>query len=283
MLHLSITTVLALPHTAHLGVNIKDMGPRSKFAARNNGSSIPAGGAVWPTAIYWATLQVGTPPVSFPACIDSGSGDLDISAKGCQGCVTKAPNHAYDHTASSTSSAAFPYRFSNTYETCDLKHPTKPCTIAGKLYKDDVSFAGLGPVQVRLGAIDKQDANFDQFKVSLRSAPPTVWLLGSLVWTCLMASELTRLDLPDGCCAHTSCAHPLAWPRPSTASSASRAAGRRTSSPHSCAQESVTTCGRCACIKALTQTAHSLWAASTRASMMGRSHVIPTHTFTPSN
>ena len=31
-----------------------------------NGSSIPAGGDVWPTAIYWTTVQIGTPPVDFP-------------------------------------------------------------------------------------------------------------------------------------------------------------------------------------------------------------------------
>ena len=109
-------------------------------------------------------LQVGTPPQNFPAAIDSGSGDLDIAGKGCVGCVTTPPNNGYDPTISSTSSAAFPYKFSNTYETCDLKHPTKPCTIAGKLYHDQVSFAGLGPVQVKLGSIQEQDTNFDQFK-----------------------------------------------------------------------------------------------------------------------
>lgn len=156
----------ATPHSAHLSALIVHSPPRSKFAARlyPNGSSIPAGGAVWPTAIYWSFVQVGTPPLSVPACIDSGSGDLDVEGAGCDGCVFRPPNIPYDHSKSSTSSAVFPYTFSNTYETCDLKEPTAPCTISGSLYSDQVSLAGLGPVSVELGAIEKQTTNFDQFK-----------------------------------------------------------------------------------------------------------------------
>jgi hypothetical protein len=74
------------------------------------------------------------------------------------------PNRAYDHTASSTAIPALPFAFSNSYQTCDLKDPTAPCTISGKLYKDQVSLAGLGPVEVTLGSIEKQTPNFDQFK-----------------------------------------------------------------------------------------------------------------------
>jgi hypothetical protein len=60
---------------------------------------------------------------------------------------------------------AFPFgTFSNTYQTCDLKDPTAPCTISGRLYHDKVSLAGLGPVDVKLGSIHKQTSNFDQFK-----------------------------------------------------------------------------------------------------------------------
>lgn len=129
-----------------------------------NGSSIPADGSVWPTAIYWSYVQVGTPPKDFPAAIDSGSGDLDISGKDCDGCVTTPPNNAYDHTASSTATGVFPYSFSNTYQTCDLSDPTAPCTISGKLYSDKVSLAGFGPVDVTVGSIEKQTSNFDQFK-----------------------------------------------------------------------------------------------------------------------
>jgi len=153
--------------TLRLSKHHVDTPPRSRIQSlilTGNGSSIPANGAVWPTAIYWTTVQVGTPPQDFPVCIDSGSGDLDISGKDCVGCVTKAPNQAYDHAASSTARRAFPFVFSNTYQTCDLKDPTAPCTISGALYKDQVSLAGLGPVEVTLGSITQQTTNFDQFK-----------------------------------------------------------------------------------------------------------------------
>jgi hypothetical protein len=66
-----------------------------RLAAQGNGSTIPADGSVWPTAIYWCFAEIGTPPVSFPVAIDSGSGDLDISGKGCDGCVTTPPNQLY--------------------------------------------------------------------------------------------------------------------------------------------------------------------------------------------
>jgi len=139
--------------------------PRSRvLQLTGNGSSIPAGGAVWPTAIYWSTVQIGTPPKDFPVAIDSGSGDLDVPGLGCNGCVTTKPNNAYDASASSTSKNVFPFIFSNSYQTCDLKNPTAACTISGRLYKEQVSLAGLGPVDVKVGIIKKQTSNFDQFK-----------------------------------------------------------------------------------------------------------------------
>ena len=72
---------------------------------------------------------------------------------------------AYDSLASSSSKPEAPFVFSNTYQTCDLTDPTAPCTISGKLYSDQVSMAGLGPVKMVLGSIEKQTSNFDQFKV----------------------------------------------------------------------------------------------------------------------
>jgi len=58
-----------------------------------------------------------------------------------------------------------PFQFSNSYQTCDLSDPTAVCTITGKLYTDEVSLAGYGPVSMGLGSISKQTSNFDQFKV----------------------------------------------------------------------------------------------------------------------
>jgi hypothetical protein len=110
-------------------------------------------------------VQVGTPPVDFPVAIDSGSGDLDISGKNCDGCPTTPPNKPYDHTQSKSAKAVFPYVFSNSYQTCDLKNPTAVCTISGKVYNDQVTLAGVGPTTVKVGSIEKQTTNFDQFKI----------------------------------------------------------------------------------------------------------------------
>ncbi len=90
----------------------------------SNGSDTPVGGDVWPTGIYWTMVEVGTPAHEYPVAIDSGSGDLDIGAVGCKGCVVTPPNRPYDHTASSTAKSVFPFEFSNSYQTCDLKDPT---------------------------------------------------------------------------------------------------------------------------------------------------------------
>ena len=143
--------------------------PRSRVAEQlssslGNGSSIPADGSVWPTAIYWTYVEIGTPAVKFPVAIDSGSGDLDVSGANCEGCVTKHPNVAYDAAKSTTAKRAFPFAFSNSYQTCDLQDPTAVCTISGGLFTDQVSLAGFGPVEVTLGSIEKQTSNFDQFK-----------------------------------------------------------------------------------------------------------------------
>merc|ERR1719377_352807 len=103
----------------HLSRKIVHSPPRSRvLQVMGNGSSIPAGGAVWPTAIYWSKVQIGTPPKDFPVAIDSGSGDLDIAGVGCNGCVTTPPNNAYDPSASSTSKPVLPFVFSNSYQTC---------------------------------------------------------------------------------------------------------------------------------------------------------------------
>jgi len=160
----AITTTADAFSNINMNTHIVHKGPTSRIhSILTNGSSIPAGGAIWPTAIYWTTVQVGTPPVDFPVCIDSGSGDLDISGKGCNNCPKQAPNMAYDPSASSTSKKQF-FPFSNSYQTCDLTDPTAVCTISGPTYKDQVSLAGYGPVTVKLGDIQKQTSNFDQFK-----------------------------------------------------------------------------------------------------------------------
>jgi hypothetical protein len=134
-----------------------------------NGSSFPTGGNVWPVAIYWITIEVGTPPKPFPVAIDSGSMTLDIQGPGCENCPKFKPNNAYKPSASSTSkpcnflSCQLPRNFSNSYQTCDLANPDAVCTIKGANYEDAVSIGQLGPVPVTFGAITEQTSNFDQF------------------------------------------------------------------------------------------------------------------------
>lgn len=142
---------------------------------------------MWPVAIYWCFIEVGTPPQKFPVAIDSGSPFLAIAGKGCDGCVSSAPNGAYSAQESVTSQPAEPgpstsdrpgfwetvadgrpgstAHFHYSYRTCDLHHPTAPCSISGSLYQDQVSIAGLGPVTTTFGQITNQTDNFDQFKV----------------------------------------------------------------------------------------------------------------------
>jgi hypothetical protein len=165
----SFSTVAASFSTVPLNKRVTFAPPRSRVAEQlssslGNGSSIPADGSVWPTAIYWTYVEIGTPAVKFPVAIDSGSGDLDVSGAKCEGCVTTPPNVAYDSSMSTTAKRVFPFTFSNSYQTCDLQDPTAVCTISGGLFTDQVSLAGFGPVEVTLGSIEKQTSNFDQFK-----------------------------------------------------------------------------------------------------------------------
>eukprot|EP00927_Polykrikos_kofoidii_P073540 TRINITY_DN69571_c0_g1_i1.p1 TRINITY_DN69571_c0_g1~~TRINITY_DN69571_c0_g1_i1.p1 ORF type:complete len:421 (-),score=81.92 TRINITY_DN69571_c0_g1_i1:211-1392(-) len=156
----------AAPRTVPMGKRVIDRPPHSRaLQLSGDGHSIPAGGAVFPTAMYWATVQIGTPPQDFAVGIDSGSGDLFVEGKGCTGCTSDEPNNAYDSSMSSTSKKAFPGFFIHSYKTCNMVNPSATCIMSGVPYHDQVSIAGLGPVDVKLGAITRQSANFDTKKV----------------------------------------------------------------------------------------------------------------------
>jgi len=134
----------------------------------SSGQSIPTWGDVFPVAIYWVFVDVGTPPVQFPVAIDTGSYDLDIPMVGCNTCISAPPNAIYDVSKSSTGSISCPDSciFSNSYQTCDLSNPSAVCTISGNYYQDMVTFShtGIKPVSVVFGGINYQTSNFDQFK-----------------------------------------------------------------------------------------------------------------------
>ena len=141
-----------------------DRPPVSRLLSTNGeGHDIPAGGAVFPTAIYFANVQIGTPPVDFAVGIDSGSGDLFIEGKGCDGCTESSLNNQYDPAKSSSSSAQGSFRHS--YKTCNFVNPSASCTISGQEYTEQVSLAGLGPVKLKVGAIQSQSTNFDTQRV----------------------------------------------------------------------------------------------------------------------
>ena len=55
-----------------------------------------------PQAIYWALIEVGTPPISFPVSLDTGSPLLGITGPGCANCPKALPNHVYLPRQSST-------------------------------------------------------------------------------------------------------------------------------------------------------------------------------------
>eukprot|EP01061_Rhynchopus_euleeides_P034454 TRINITY_DN58269_c0_g1_i1.p2 TRINITY_DN58269_c0_g1~~TRINITY_DN58269_c0_g1_i1.p2 ORF type:complete len:429 (+),score=160.78 TRINITY_DN58269_c0_g1_i1:37-1323(+) len=151
------------------------------YQHREKLGSDPMGGNIWPVAIYWVYIEVGTPPRKFPVAIDTGSFTLDIPDVACDGCISKSPNNVYDANSSSTSTEIpcglrctevggscrtdKQCGFSNTYETCDLSDPTAPCTIKGVFRKDVVTLGGAtGTVDVSFGTITSQTSNFDQFK-----------------------------------------------------------------------------------------------------------------------
>eukprot|EP01126_Amoeba_proteus_P012892 TRINITY_DN1535_c0_g1_i4.p1 TRINITY_DN1535_c0_g1~~TRINITY_DN1535_c0_g1_i4.p1 ORF type:complete len:446 (-),score=86.50 TRINITY_DN1535_c0_g1_i4:108-1445(-) len=140
--------------------------------------SFPTGGDVWPVAIYWTYLLVGTPPLPYPVAIDTGSSIMSIVGEGCDTCVKKPPNRVYKSSSSSTSQPVScddptcggdcsnnQCTFSQTYATCDLKDPNAPCTISGLWFSDLVTVgSGIKPVSIDFGTITFQTSNFDQFQ-----------------------------------------------------------------------------------------------------------------------
>ena len=151
--------------------------------AKPNGSAVlPTGGNIWPLAVYWIAIEVGTPPVSFPVTIDSGSPLLGITGPGCTNCPKAAPNNVYIPSKSSTGincstgccacsgcnctagehCKGLGGTFSNTYITCQNANPMATCTQSGTNFQDMVRVGGLGPVPCHFGVVTAQTANFDQ-------------------------------------------------------------------------------------------------------------------------
>jgi hypothetical protein len=52
--------------------------------SKEAGVSVPVWGNVWPVAIYWAFINVGSPAKNYPVALDTGSMTLDIVGPNCE-------------------------------------------------------------------------------------------------------------------------------------------------------------------------------------------------------
>jgi len=143
---------------------------------------LPLSGNVLPLAIFYTTVQIGNPPRTFNVSVDTGSTDMLVPLAGCNGCKEGTP--VFDPKASATSAIEVCNKtltcskcqaspsdpsvsqcgFKDSYLTCDLSNLTAVCSVAGVIYSDSVTIAGISANNVRFGGIDKQTTNFDQFK-----------------------------------------------------------------------------------------------------------------------
>lgn len=174
-----VGTTTCLP----LGTAVKVIGARTSSRHPVHREAIqPLNGNLLPLAIFYTTVQVGTPARTFNVSIDTGSTDLLVPLAGCAGC--KEGTEVYDPQASKGSgivecnktltcskcqpSPSQPSHqqcaFSDSYLTCNLKNLTDICTVSGVIYHDTVSVAGISASDVRFGGINHQTTNFDQFK-----------------------------------------------------------------------------------------------------------------------
>ena len=78
--------------TLPLSSAVVDKPPFSRLLNIADGHDIPVDGAVFPTAMFYTNIQIGTPPADFAVGIDSGSGDLFVEGKGCNGCTESSLN-----------------------------------------------------------------------------------------------------------------------------------------------------------------------------------------------
>jgi hypothetical protein len=191
----AVVTTQTTGKKLRLGKHIQDSGPRSLWASHQGGKTgkeeakkagtqegrnLNVSGAVWPTSVFWTTIQVGTPQKTFAVTIDTTSPYLFLSGKNCTGCVTTAPNVEYDPAESSTSKRTKdffgkPDNFTQIYDGCNPTHPGEICAVSGRKYTDVVSLAGYGPSTMHVGAIESQTSNFYQ----LQTIDGTMGMMGS--------------------------------------------------------------------------------------------------------
>jgi hypothetical protein len=135
--------------------------------------SVPMNGNVYPTGVYYATMQIGTPPQQFNVVLDTGSGALILPAVGCVGCDPSVPKFnpklsstivkVAANSASDCDNYFDPFasqcKFALSYMTCVNSDPTEVCTESGPVWLDTFSVGGLS-AQATLGSITKQTPDY---------------------------------------------------------------------------------------------------------------------------
>ncbi|KAN0101218.1 Merops: A01.UPA [Tylopilus felleus] len=90
--------------------------------------------------LWYGSVDVGTPPVTFTVDFDTGSSDLFLPAASCDNCGS----HTRYNPGSSSTSSDLGKTFSSTYE--------DKSTVSGEQYSDTVSVSGLTATDQTLGA-----------------------------------------------------------------------------------------------------------------------------------
>jgi hypothetical protein len=138
--------------------------------------SIPMNGDIYPLGIYYSVVGIGTPSQKFAVALDTGSDTLIVPGRNCNGCAQNA--NRFDPSLSSTIKplscdigdcdnycgfGSAQCTFSNSYQTCVLKHPNQVCTISGPVYEDDFALGSLH-AKSAFGVITYQTPGFQQLE-----------------------------------------------------------------------------------------------------------------------
>lgn len=131
------------------------------------GPVYPVGGNVWPVAVYYMYINVGTPALPYCVAIDTGSTTAAVSDITCTSCSKNPANYNfYNHSSSSTSTLVQAGGYGGTYETCNFADPGASCSDSGDLYSDTVGIgSGTSLANYQIGSMTYVQSNFDQFQV----------------------------------------------------------------------------------------------------------------------
>ena len=140
---------------------------KSVVASSPGEAIYPMGGNVWPVAVYYMYIDVGTPAKPYCVAIDTGSTTAAVSDARCTTCSQDPENYSYYNASlSSTSQLVQAGGYGGSYQTCNFADPGAECDDSGDLFADTVA---IGPATIKnyqIGSMTYVSSNFDQFKVS---------------------------------------------------------------------------------------------------------------------